>query len=104
MKIDLSQEITDLNGSVLTTLKDVAMKSLLGGCVGDEKSTVDDKVKRFELGLKIKLEAKDGIVELESEDVTLIKICVGGSIAGYTPLVVGQVVRLIEGKKVMSGK
>lgn len=60
----------------------------------EEDKKVDEKVTRFELSLRL-VAAKDKEIDLEAEDIVLLKKLVGRM---YAPLVVGQVFRLLEGK------
>ncbi len=109
MKIDFTQELTDLGDEDtkpkdIGSLKTFCVGALLNGCFGDEKANSEAKVKRFELALKIKFEDDLASVGISAEDVVLIKESLSNSVKQYTPLVIGQVARLLEGKKIFPSK
>ena len=111
MMLQLSMQLRDQDGKLLTQAKPTLNNEgviigqtqepvLLGNLVKaallqpDEKDSADEKVTKFELMLRVSA-AKDGELDLESEDITLVKKLVGKM---YAPLVVGQVYRILEGK------
>ena len=107
MKVDFTQQLTDLRdgaeeAKIIGTLKEFCVGALLNGCFGDERAKSEDKVKRFELALKIKLETTDevAVVDISSEDIVVIKEALSTSVKQYTPLVLGQCSWLLEGKVV----
>ncbi len=100
MKIDTNQTLKALNGEVLkdndgqgnavdATLKMAVVNALLAPV---QKETGLDKVKKYELATRI---YKNDEVELSSEDIVLIKKCVGDN---FAPIVVGQIFNILEGK------
>ena len=112
MIIDLSTQLRDLEREVLTQDKPTFNEA--GEVTGKKKEAVilgnlcksallqaneddkaDEKVTRFELSLRLAM-AEGPELDLEAEDITLIKKLVGKM---YAPLVVGQVYRLLEGKE-----
>ena len=109
MIIQLKTQLHTLDGKPLTQPKqrveegivvgqdeeDVILENLIKGALlqGNEKDTADEKVEKFELTLRISTAGDE--IDLESEDIAMIKKLVGKI---YAPLVVGQVFRLLEGK------
>ena len=112
MVIDLTTQLRDMDcklleqdkpvfddaGKVTSTIKEpVLLGKLCKSALlqANEEDKADEKVTRFELSLRLSM-AKGDDIDLEAEDVTLIKKLVGKM---YAPLVVGQVYRLLEGKE-----
>jgi len=105
VKIDFSQELKTIEGSTLTrsrviggeqinepcTLRWACVEALLA-VQADEKLSGEEKVRRYDLALLIQ-EAKAPL-DLSVDDLSFIKkLCD----QGFTPLVVGQTRRLLEG-------
>lgn len=100
MKIDFSTILYDFDGRPhkLPTGEDVTLSSVAVGALStvfpDEVGLSGaDKYKRYELALAIN---KKKLVELQVEDVTLIKTVIGKA---YGPVIVGPAYDVIEGKK-----
>lgn len=101
MKINLDVEILDIRGRPIIiqgeeevlTLKDVCINAiLLEG--QDEKIEGKEKVRRYQLALKIK---EGGVQNLSVEDLSLLKEKVGRM---YTVLVAGQALPLLDGEEI----
>ena len=96
MKLDVTKKLKDLDDKVLKEdKKDIVLKKILTNAllIAVEKESGVDKVKKYELA---KLIHKGKVIDLTAEDVVLLKKQVGDF---YTPLVVGQVFALLEGKE-----
>jgi len=99
MKVKLNTEIKTLDGEPFKdgekslTLGIVCTLALLDQVKGDNPSTLDDTIKRFELSLRLKDKAT---AELKSEDILLIKKLMARR---WSIIVAGQAARLLEGKK-----
>ena len=103
MKIDFSQQIKYVDGSVLNkrgqtsdasdpmTLGWCCVESLLATYV-DEKATGDEKARRYDLAMKIY--SSGGLLDLPVDDVSYIK---GLCDKFFSPLIVGQTRRMMEG-------
>lgn len=104
MKINFSQEIKTIEGDTLLRPKQVGDKieqvpALLKWAVVEallapqqsEDLTGEQKAQRYELALKI--QAAEGELEVSVDDVSLIKSLTD---AQFTPLVVGQVRRMLD--------
>ena len=92
MKLNLKTKLYTMDREVLTQDKHEFDKA--GKVISTTKEDLLLKVLRFELSLRLATASEDDI-ELESEDISLIKKLVGKM---YAPLVVGQMARLLEGK------
>jgi hypothetical protein len=75
------------------TLRDAAKNSLLGKYDDEKGLKVEEKVKRFDIYLKVK-DATDP-TELTVDEVSLIKKLIAKT---YGVLIVGQAVKMLEGK------
>lgn len=75
------------------TLRKICVDCLLANAAQGEKITGEDKAKRYQLAMKIHETKKD--IDLESEEISLVKELVGNN---YGPLVVGQVHLMLENK------
>lgn len=90
MKINLNVPLKNLAGKILkdgdknVTLKDVSINALLGN-YKEERIDGNEKLKRFMLATRIS-EAK-GELELENDDVTLIKDMIA---KGYSTVVTAR--------------
>lgn len=99
MKYNLDVVIKNLDGKPVKsddkdlTVRKVCQMALLNPS-GDDKANGKRSFDKFRLAQK--LHDSKGEVELEAEDVTLIKELVGKS---YVPLVVGRVYETFEGIK-----
>ena len=99
MKIDFGQELRTINGDPVpegdanskpATLRFVSVNALLNPA--SEQIAGEEKVKRFDLAMQI--HKSNGSIELTVENVSLVKKLVGEQ---YTPLIVGQAWRMLEG-------
>lgn len=95
MKIDFDAVLKTLdgeeikNGDKTVMLKTVAVESLLNPN-GKEQPEPMVKVERFKLAQKIH---DGGEIDLQSEDIAMIKKLIGES---YAPLIVGQAYEMLE--------
>jgi hypothetical protein len=98
MKVNFEKVLVDMDGVELKDTKGGTAK--VRGCVVDallatyqdeQNLAGEEKMKRFDLATKIYKGEDDVVVE----DITLIKKLVGKA---YTPIVVGQVWRVLEGE------
>lgn len=84
MKIDFSQPILDLDDKETgLTLGGAAIQAMMSPIAGDERMEATEKVRLFELSLKI----KGGESEIPVEDIAFIKARIGKV---FAPLVVGR--------------
>lgn len=84
MKIDFSQPILDLDDKeVGLTLGSAAIQAMMSPVKEDESMPAAEKVRLFELSLKIKA----GDADLPVEDIAFIKARIGKI---FAPLVVGR--------------
>lgn len=98
MKVDFTKAFQTIEGEPLyeadnkkaLTLKKVAIESLLAVFEDERNLSGEEKVKRYELALKI---SGNEIVDLKAEDIALIKKLIT---KGYSSLVVGQAWKMIE--------
>lgn len=99
MKVDLNQVLANFDGVVL---RDGEKLATLGRICGnammaappDDRSSGELKHKRFKIAEKC---FKGGEVELEAEDIALIKEWVGKA---FNPMVVGQTYEMLEGSRI----
>ena len=105
MKIDFSQELKTIEGDVLkrnklvdgavvqvaATLKWAAVEALLGAPT-TEKTTGEEKARRYHLAVKIQDSSEP--FDLSVDDVAYIK---GLCDTNFAPLIVGQTRRMLEG-------
>ncbi|MFA5406994.1 MAG: hypothetical protein WC307_06580 [Candidatus Nanoarchaeia archaeon] len=98
MEIDFNQTINDLDGKPIpnelheaVTLKSISRTALLN-MAPDEKLKPEDKVKRYDLAMKIYLGTK---VDLTIEEIAMLKPIIGNS---FGPLVVGRAYSMLEKK------
>jgi len=89
-----------LDGEVLlnvknkpATMRGVIVDALLGTYQSEPNLSGEDKLKRFELAVRLK--AEDNPVDLSIEELQLAKQLIG---KGYAPLISGQVWQMLEGK------
>ncbi len=100
MYIAIDQKFKDIEGNyILENEKEVELKTIiinaLLGDYSDEKTLLgDDKLKRWDLAIKIK-QASD-TVELSAEEIVLIKFLVGKP---YTTTITGQAYKMLENNK-----
>ena len=105
MKVKLNTELKDFEGKALiftaataekeavnATLGKMMIESLLATFKDEENLSGDEKLKRWQLAIKIK--NADVMVELTVEEVALVKKLVGKA---YGTIIVGQVWELLEG-------
>lgn len=84
MRIDFSQPILDLDDTETgLTLGTASIQAMMTPAKGDEELAAGEKVRLFEIALKIKAGADD----LPVEDVAFIKARIGKL---FAPLVVGR--------------
>lgn len=81
------------DGDKLLTLRRVMVAALAAGLPSDQGMQAKEKEHCYDLMLLVK--SANGELELESEDATIIKNRINQM---YPPIVVGQAVKLIEGK------
>ena len=104
MKIDFSQKLLDFQGKqievtglnkdvILATLGNVSSGALLVVLEKDRNEGGKARYERWQLAGKI-IKA-DGLVELEAEEVTVIKERIG---LMYGPIIIGPAYDLLEGK------
>jgi hypothetical protein len=100
MKINFNQEIKTIEGETIPKqgsekeflkLIDVAINALL---TFDEKSTGEEKFKRYNIAKEIHSNLNE--IDLRLEDIAMIKSLIGKI---YSPLVVGQTWKMLEGEK-----
>ncbi len=98
MEIDITQELKNFDGSVLKnekgetlTVGDTCLRAI--GLYQAEDQA--NSVKMYELGLKISGSKKK--INLKSEDVTVLKKSV--SEVFKSPVISGQICKIIEGEK-----
>ncbi|MER9188288.1 hypothetical protein [Mesorhizobium australicum] len=85
MKIDFSQPILDLDDAETgLTLGSAAIQAMMTPMRDDENMQASEKVRLFELSLKIKGNSK---IDLPVEDVAFVKARIGKV---FAPLVVGR--------------
>ena len=96
MQIDFDSEIRDLanaaiiNGEKHLDLAAIATNALLTPQAAEQNIPVEEKVKRFQLALRI---ANGGALDIALEDVVLLKNIIGKA---YPPLVVGRAFELLD--------
>lgn len=98
MQIDFGQKFVDLGDDpivddkgVALTLADAAMNGLVMQFQDEQGLSGEEKLKRWELALRIK--RADGPLEVSAEDIALVKKVVAKS---YAPLVSGQAWHMLE--------
>jgi len=92
--VDFSEnKIKDESGKPFT-LRTAAMSSLVATLEDEKGLSGEEKLKRFELAMKIKNHPDP--IEVTSEDTSLIKKMIARV---YTTLIVGQAWQMLEGKK-----
>jgi hypothetical protein len=77
------------------TLGSITTRALMTTLEGD-KDDGDKKLDRYILATKIKVEGKDGAIDIESKEIQQIKALVGGM---YSIVIVGQAFPMLEGKE-----
>lgn len=91
MKIDFSKDILDLDGKPTELKLDAVSKTALLASYPDEQNlSGDEKVKRFQLALKIAPKE----VDVSVEDAALIKKLIA---KGYATLVTARAWEILEG-------
>lgn len=106
MNINVSQKITTLDGQSIpandgvsgelrpTILKDILVKAMMEPTQAETQTMKGEvKFKRYMLAQKIY--QGEGVVDVEIEDLALLRESVGKL---FNPLVVGQVWKMLEGK------
>jgi len=99
MKIDLTKQFFNLNGSELLEngqplrLKDIAISCLLSMKEG-ENISAEEKVSRFSVAKSMYETQTPEAFEIKIEDLSLIKKLIG---ADYYPIIVGQAYQFLEG-------
>lgn len=97
MKIDFDVKFKTFDGQDIAmrdkpaTLKDISVESLMGLLEEEKNLSGEEKLKRYELALKIK---DGGIIDISVEDIALIKKLTGKM---FAPLIVGQAWKNLEG-------
>lgn len=105
MKINVTQQFHEIDGTPATVgeeknpfmLRKVLVESLLLTYNDEAHLPGEEKVKRYELAVKIQREDEP---ELKIEDIALVKKLVGKA---YAPIIVGQAWSMLEGQGVPSG-
>lgn len=98
MNVNLNTVLVNIDGKPLKKLdKDLTLKIIITDALlqmnPDERNlSADEKLKRYELALKIR---KNDAISLESDDTVLIKMLINKV---YGTLVIGQTHSLLEGK------
>ncbi len=102
MQVLLGSTFNDGNDGIIElikgspfTLKEAARNALLSQFEDERNLDVNEKVKRYDLFLKVKT-AEDP-ADFTSDEIVLIKKLIGKA---YAVLIVGQAVKLLEGKPV----
>ena len=108
MLLDLNQRFVNMEGKVIKditkheksedTVRDLTLLRVISLALIEPaaKLTDDDKVKYFELCLKV-MANKAGTVDITSEETTLIKAAIKPK---FGVLLVGEAMRMLEGKAV----
>lgn len=98
MKIDFNTALRDMDGKVLVaedgkeaTLKGAAINALLGVFQDESTLSGEDKLKRWEIAVKVK--GSDLTTEFSIEELVVIKKMIGKA---YAPMIVGQAWKLLE--------
>lgn len=102
MKIDFDQKLKTLDGKDLkianteetVDLKTICIQALVNATEGQQPLSADDKIKYYNLALKI---FQGGKIDLEVNDIATIKKLIGESRA-MNIIVVGQSYLMLEGK------
>lgn len=101
MNIDFGKGLFDLDGKAINdkdgnpaNLKGVVIESLLATFKDEQGLAGIEKLKRWELAIKIKNEP--GVCDITVEEAALIKGLIGKA---YGTLVVGQTWKMLEGKE-----
>lgn len=108
MKIDMTQGLKDLDGKDLfvqevkggqvvntetkLTLRSVCTEALMGTYPQHEVAGGEEKFKRYQMALKLNI--ADGEVEIEPEDVVLIKKLIGFS---HSVVITGKAYEMLKG-------
>lgn len=102
MRVNVNHPMVDLEGNPIPEkqdgtgtfmLKKVLIDALLQPFKDEENLSGEEKLKRFEMALKIK--GVNDIIDFSSEDITLMKKLIGKM---YTTLIVGQAWKILEGE------
>lgn len=98
MLVNFESNLVDFDGKVIpntsgqpATLQGVSLDALMASYQGEEKLSGEEKMKRFLLAEKI----HKGEFDLAAEEIALLKALIGKA---FTPIVVGQAWRMLEGK------
>jgi hypothetical protein len=98
MLINFESGLTDFDGKVMpnasgqpATLKGIAIDALMASYQGEDKLSGEEKMNRFLLAEKI----HKGEFDLTVEEIAMLKTLIGKA---FTPIVVGQAWRILEGK------
>lgn len=101
MQVLLGSQLKTLEGEMLpdlqgnpAVLRGVCIEALMAQFEDERNLSGEEKLKRFELALKIK-QAVDP-AEFTAEEIALMKKLIG---KGYGPLIVGQTWKMLEGKE-----
>lgn len=101
MRVVLDTPLMDFFGAPLIDgSKELILRTVLLNCASrgtGKETTYEEKAKLFQLGVRIA--QADSTIDLESGDIQLLK---GACASGFTPLVVGQVGQLLEGRKTLN--
>ena len=102
MEIDFSQAMKNLDGTEAMegegkgakalTLGSVATEALLAVFQDEQALPGNDKVRRYELALRVH---KGGKQDMKAEEIVEIKTLVGKA---FAPIIVGQAWKMLEGK------
>lgn len=105
-KINLLNNILGLEGDVVKdadgtdfTLKKVCVRSLLSQADGEKNIKPEDKLKRYQLAMKVN--DAGGIIELKIEEVAELKKAIGRI---FSPLIMGRAYDMLEGTNERQGK
>jgi len=100
-KILTNQELLSINGAPLInhdsnktfTLKSAIINSLMAQYQGEENLSGEEKLKRFEMALRVQ---KEDVIDLTSEEILYIKGFIGKA---YPLAVVGPAFMILEGRE-----
>lgn len=100
MKVDFSTVLLDMEGKSIdasatdkspATVRKVVVGALIASYADEQNLGGDEKVKRWNLALKIQKEADP--IDFKSDEIALMKKLVGKA---YGPMIVGQVWEALE--------
>lgn len=100
MLVAIDNELRDFDGQTINDpkgqparVRGVCIDALLAAFQDEPSLAGEEKLKRFQLALKVK--ESNSVADLTAEEITLIKKLVGKA---YAPIVVGQVWTILESR------